>query len=115
MKKQAVAALIVSAGLAAAVWALSVAFTGKSEPWDAEAPYYLLGLAVAGVLAGAIVPRPWWAHYVGAIAGLAGYELVFLPLGPLFILGLVFLAGYSIIFAVTAALAASFRKRPVSN
>jgi hypothetical protein len=115
VKKQAAAAFMVSAGLAMAVWALSVPVTGQSEPWDAESPYYFIALAVVGALAGAVVPRPWWAHYAGAMAGQAGYELVFLKLGPLFFLGLVFLAGYSLIFVVAAAFAASFRKRPVSN
>ena len=112
MKKQAVTALVVSAGLAAGVWALSVPLTGKSEPWDSEGAYYFLALAVSGALSGVIAPRPWWAHYAGAMLGQAGYELAFLKLGPLFLLGLVFLAGYSMIFVVAAALAASFRKGP---
>jgi hypothetical protein len=115
VKKQATAAFAVAAGLAVAVWALSVPITGKSEPWDAEWPYYFLALAATGALAGVIVPRPWWAHYAGAMAGQAGYELAFLKLGPLFVLGLVFLAGCSVIFVVAAAFAASFRKKPISN
>jgi hypothetical protein len=36
--------------------------------------------------------RPW-AHYVGAVAGQAFYELLFLNVGPLFVLGLFFVIG----------------------
>ena len=99
-----------SATLAAVVWALSVPITGQSEPWDAEWPYYLIALAIAGAISGAVIPRHLAAHYIGAVSGQAAYELVFLKLGPLFVLGLAFLAGYTIIFLATAAVAASFRK-----
>jgi len=84
--------------------------TGRNEPWDADSPYYFVALAVAGAVSGAVVPKHLWAHYVGAVLGQAAYELAFLKLGPLFILGLVFLAGYSVIFVVSAAIVASFRK-----
>jgi len=100
----------VSAVLSAAVWALSIPMTGRNEPWDADSPYYFVALAVAGAVSGAVVPKHLWAHYVGAVLGQAAYELAFLKLGPLFILGLVFLAGYSVIFVVSAAIVASFRK-----
>jgi len=110
VKSSAIIAVFVSAALAAAVWALSIPITGHNEPWDAEAPYYLVALAIAGALSGALIPRHLWAHYVGAVLGQAAYELVFLKLGPLFILGLAFLAGYSIIFVVAAAIVASCRK-----
>ena len=103
-------AVIVSAVLSAAVWALSIPMTGRNEPSDADSPYYFVALAVAGAVSGAVVPKHLWAHYVGAVLGQAAYELAFLKLGPLFILGLVFLAGYSVIFVVSAAIVASFRK-----
>lgn len=103
-------AFTISSALAAVVWALSVPITGKSEPWDAEWPYYLIALAIAGAISGAVVPKSLGAHYLGAVAGQTAYELVFLKLGPLLVLGLVFLAGYSVIFLTAAAIAASFRK-----
>ena len=90
--------------MAAAIWALSMPVTGHSEPWDAEALYYPVALGVAGVISGAIIPKHLWAHYVGALLGQVAYELVFLKLGPLFMVGLVFLAAYSIIFVLGAAL-----------
>lgn len=103
-------AFINSSALAAIVWALSVPITGKSEPWDADWPYYLIALAIAGATSGAVIPKHLGAHYLGAVSGQAAYELVFLKLGPLFILGLGFMAGYSIIFLVAAGIVASLRK-----
>ena len=88
--------------------------TGRNEPWDADSPYYYVALAVAGAVSGAVVPKHLWAHYVGAVLGQAAYELAFLKLGPLFILGLVFLAGYSVIFVVSAAFVALLRKAGTS-
>ena len=104
MKKRALLAVLVAAGLSAAIWALSIPLTGEAEPWDAESPYYFVALAVAGGVSSAIVPRHLWAHYLGAVLGQIAYELAFLKLGPLFPLGLVFLAGYSLIFLAAAAL-----------
>lgn len=104
-------AFVVSAGMAAAVWALSVPLTGNVEPWDAHGPYYLFALAIAGALSGAVVPRHLPFHYVGAVVGQAAYELAFLKVGALFVLGLVFLAAYSVIFIGAAAIVASLRSR----
>lgn len=104
-------AFVLSAVLAAAVWGLSILLTGKNEPWDAEGAYYLVALAIAGAISGAAVPKHPVAHYVGAVVGQVAYGLVFLNVGPLFVLGLAFLAAYSIIFLVAMAVAASLRKR----
>ena len=106
--------MLVAAGLSAVIWALSIPITGKSEPWDADSAYYFVALAVAGAISGAVVPKRLWAHYVGAVLGQIAYELAFLKLGPLFIVGLIFLAGYSLIFLGAAAIAASFRTGPPS-
>jgi hypothetical protein len=48
---------------------------------------------------------------LGAIAGQLAYELAFLRMGPLFVLGLAFLAGYGVIFLGGAAVAGFLRKR----
>jgi hypothetical protein len=69
VKTRAVLALVVFAGLGAAIWALSIPVTGKSEPCDADSLYYFVALAVAGVVSGAVVPKPLWAHYLGAVLG----------------------------------------------
>ena len=111
MKSRLVLAVVLSASLAAVIWALSVPITGYKEPWDAEGPYYyLMGLAIAGAVSGAAIPRHLWAHYVGAVLGQVAYGLAFLKLGPLFIVGLAFLAGYTILFVVAAAIASLLRK-----
>lgn len=104
-------AFLLAAALSAAVWALSGPVTGAREPWDAEGPYYLLALALSGALSGALVPKSLWAHYLGAVVGQAVYELVFLSVGPLFLLGLAFLLAYGVVFLAAAAAAAYLRAR----
>ena len=44
-----------------------------------------------GLLLGAVRPRRFWMHYVGVLFGQLIYMLLFLPLGPLIVIGLVFL------------------------
>lgn len=102
-------ALTVSAIASALIWVLSPFLVGHREPWDADGYFYVLALIVSGLIAGLLAPRPLWAHYVGALVGQLGYELLFLRIGPLFVLGAAFLLGYSLIFVVAAALAAHVR------
>ena len=104
-------AFFVSAIAAAMIWVFSSAVTGNAEPWDAPGAYYFAALALAGAISGAIVPRHLLIQYVGAIVGQALYELLFLKIGALFVLGLVFLAAYSIIFLAAAAVVAKLRNR----
>ena len=111
MKKRAWLTILVSAVTSALIWALSPSLTGHREPWDADGLFYVAALVVAGSLAGVFVPKPLWAHYVGAVLGQSAYELLFMRMGPLFVLGVAFLLGYSIIFVVAAAVAAQFRVR----
>jgi hypothetical protein len=111
MKARAWSTILVSAAASALVWALSPWLAGHREPWDADGLFYVLALVVAGSLAGLLAPKPLWAHYVGAIVGQLGYEVLFLRIGPLFVLGAAFLLGYCIIFVVAAALAAQLRVR----
>lgn len=104
MKPSAWFAFLVSAITCALVWALSPLLTGHSEPWDVAGPFYFAALVVAGSLGGLLAPKPPWAHYLGAVAGQIVYMVLFLPAGPLFILGVVFLAVYSVIpFAAATA------------
>jgi hypothetical protein len=116
VKSHALLAIFLAAALSAVIWALSIPLTGKAEPWDAESPYYFVALALAGIISGLVVPKHLWAHYVGAVIGQVTYELAFLKLGPLFVLGLLFLGLYSLIFFGAAAIASSFRKdRPAGS
>ena len=91
------------------MWALSIPITGKSEPWDAEGPYFVIGLLIAGAVSGSLVPKHLALHYLGSMSGQVAYELLFFKFGPLFFLGLVFLAGYNIIFLAGAAIVAALR------
>jgi hypothetical protein len=108
-------ALVVSSVASALVWALSPVLVGHREPWDADGYFYILCLVVSGAIAGLLAPRPLWAHYVGALVGQAGYELLFLQVGPLFVLGIAFLLGYSLIFLVAAALAGYLHTRAAAG
>ncbi len=98
--------LAVSTVSAALIWALSPLLAGHREPWDADGPYYVLALVVAGAAAGVLAPRPWWAHYLGAWLGQLLFQILFLPIGSLVVLGAILLLGYSAIFALGAKLAA---------
>jgi len=110
MRRSAIAFLVATT-MAALVWALSSALSGHAEPWDADGPYYALALAVAGAISGGLLPRPLWAHYLGAVCGQAAFEVLFLGIGPLFIIGLAFLLGYSVVFLAAAAAAGFVRLR----
>jgi hypothetical protein len=114
MKARASTTILVSAVASALIWALSPWLTGHREPWDANSLFYIVALVVAGSLAGLLCPKPLWAHYVGAIVGQLGYELLFLRIGPLFVLGAVFLLGYCIIFVIGAAVAGQFLQKRFS-
>jgi hypothetical protein len=59
-----------------------------------------------GLTSAALMPRPLWVLYPGAVLGQLAYEAIFLDIGPLFLLGAVFLLGYSLVFLYNAALAA---------
>jgi hypothetical protein len=111
MKPRAWLTVLVSTASAGSVWALSPLLTGHREPWDTDGINYVVALAVAGFVAASIVPRPLWAHYLGALVGQLGYALLFLPAGPFTVLGAAFLLGYSLIFLAAAALAAFARTR----
>jgi len=95
----------------ALVWALSPLLTGFREPWDAPMPYYIAALVVAGAISGALLPKPIWAHYLGAVTGQILFELLFLRVGPLLLLGVVFLLAYSLVFVLAAAATGFVRRR----
>ena len=47
-----------------------------------ECQFYIIALLIAGAIAGAVAPKPLWAHYAGAFVGQLGYELLLLRVGP---------------------------------
>jgi hypothetical protein len=111
VKTRAWQTLIISALASASIWLLTPVLTSHREPWDADGSFYIVALVIAGAVAGTISPRPLWAHYVGSFAGQFGYELFFLHIGPLVVVGAVFLVVYCAVFSIAAALAGWFRGR----
>lgn len=85
---------LIAALASAAIWALTPLLANRREPWDVDGSFYIVALLIAGIVAGAIAPRPLWAHYVGSFIGQLGYELIFLRIGPLVIIGAVLLLFY---------------------
>ncbi|WP_312379920.1 hypothetical protein [Stutzerimonas balearica] len=104
-------ALLIASLAGVLIWALSPWASGQAEPWDGDGLYYSGALFTAGVLAGFIVPRPLWAQYLGVIVGQVLYLLLFLPIGPLLAVGLVFLLLWSLLFLAGAYAGARLRTR----
>src|SRR5262245_21507872 len=111
MKTEAAVAFIVAAVTSAMIWGASPWLTGKREPWDAAALFYVVALLFAGGISGALAPKPLWAHYVGSIVGQLSYEIFFLKTGPLFVLGAMFLLGYCLLFVLAASLTSYIVRR----
>jgi hypothetical protein len=93
------------------IWLLTPMLTSHREPWDAGGNFYPMALLIAGAMAGAIAPKPLWAHYAGSYIGQLGYELLFLGVGPLVIVGAVFLLGYCGLYSIAAGVAGMIRQR----
>jgi len=110
VKRRAALAFILAAIVSAAIWVLSPLVSGQEEPWDAEGFFYIGSLIALGGISGFSLPKPLWAHYSGSVVGQLSYELIFLPLGPLFILGVGFLLGYSLLFLVGALIGSRVRR-----
>lgn len=112
MSMQSFVTSMVAAIASASIWMVSPMLLGRAEPWDVDGFFYVGALAAAGLISGALCPKPLWAQYVGSVGGQLAYEALFLPVGPLILLGAVFLLGYSVIFLAAAAVAAWLRRLP---
>lgn len=82
--------------LGAFIWSISPYYTGQAEPWDAESSYYAVALFVTGLLLGIFRPMRLWSHPVGIVLGQLLYQLVFLSIGPLLLIGIMFLLVFSL-------------------
>jgi len=91
------------------IWVMTPVLTSHREPWDVDGSFYIVALLIAGAAAGAVAPKPLWAHYAGSFTVQLVYELIFLRVGPLVIIGAAFLLGYCTVFSMAAALAAFVR------
>lgn len=112
MKTNPIAAIAISAVLAALVWVLSNAVTGNPEPWDGSMAYYLGGLFLAGFVSAWIAPRPVWTYYLGALIGQVAYML-FAGAGAMILAGALFTALFSVAALAGAFVAKSIRKSKV--
>lgn len=90
-KHRAAVTCTFAAGLGASIWLPSPWLTGHSESWDADGFYCLGALLVTGSISGVVAPRPVWAHHGGSFLGQAGYELLFIKVGTLLLVGIGFL------------------------
>ena len=111
MKRNAAIGLSVAAGLGAGIWAASPLVTGSVEPWDAESTYYIISLCLVGAVVGFLYPQQFWVAFPGVVAGQLIYLHVFLPSGPLLLLGVLFLLGYGVLPLIAALLAGMIRQR----
>ena len=111
MNRDMIIGFSVAAVLGAVIWGLSPLLTDAVEPWDAESPYYLLSLFVAGGLVGLLCPKHVWVAYLGIVMGQLAYMLIALPSGPLLLLGVLFLFGYGVLSLLGLALASQVRRK----
>jgi hypothetical protein len=110
MKKAIAINLLISALAGASIWFLSPFLAGHKEPWDSPSYYYLIALSTGGLFLGLILPRQFWAHYPGIILGQFAYSYFFLPVGPLWPIGLGILVINSLACLVASAIGAGLRR-----
>jgi hypothetical protein len=111
MKLEVTVAIVLAGLLSAAIWALSPSIAGHKEPWDASGYYYPAALSLGGLASGLIAPEALWAHYVGSLLGQIVWTLLFINVGPFFILGAGFLLTYSLLYLAGAFLGSRLRFR----
>mgnify|MGYP003384166393 CR=1 FL=1 len=97
MNKDITINLLLSAFIGVLVWAASPYVVGTIEPWDSESSYYVLSILISGVVLGTYSQKQIWSFGVGTFIGQLLYIVIFLPLGPLIIVGSVLLAGSGLI------------------
>ncbi len=83
--------------------------TGKAEPWDSETPYFSVALLGAGLILGLVQPRRQLLHWCGVVLGQLAWQVAFLPLGPLMVVGVLFLLLWSLLALGGSALGSAIR------
>lgn len=102
MNRSLIPSFLVAALAGALIWAISPMVTGHAEPWDAGGVYYFGALVLAGLVSGLLAPKSIWMLYLGSIAGQFLYHVLFMPSGPLIVIGIAFLIAWSLIFMAGA-------------
>lgn len=105
MKNHPAFTFIVAALFGATTWLLAPWVIGHQEPWDGDGTYYFVALLVTGIAAGMISPKPVWALYTGVFIGQFGYQLLFLEVGSLVLVGVGTLLVCGLVFVVAALVA----------
>jgi hypothetical protein len=83
---------VASAIFGAVIWHYSPEFSGEIEPWDSDSPFYFWSLLSSGLIVGFVInPEKLWPVVLGTAIGQFLYSVLFLPLGPLMIIGFGFL------------------------
>ena len=97
MKKSAKLNVLASSFIGAFIWFASPYLTGELEPWDSETFYYIGSLLLGGIILGLYNSEKIWAYAIGIFLGQLIYSLLFLPLGPLVLIGSLYLAASSLV------------------
>ena len=61
-------------------------------------------------MVGGLIPKHLWTVFLGVVVGQILYMLIFIPSGPLLLIGIVFLMGYGLISLIAAIFAARLRR-----
>ena len=110
MNKDKAISLCVASMLGTIIWVISPFVTGEIEPWDADSPYYIISLILAGAIVGWLIPKHLWTVFLGVIVGQIIYMLIFIPSGPLLLIGIVFLVGYGLFSLIAAMFVAKLKR-----
>lgn len=96
-KSKTVKSVMVGMAVSAAILAVSPFVTGLLEPWDSAGSYYFIAMLFAGVVGSIMYPKNFTVFLTGIFLGQLIYSVLFLPLGPLFIVGIFVMAFYTLI------------------
>lgn len=108
MKKTAPVLVSVLSG--AAIWAFSPLVTGEVEPWDSSSSYLLIAITLTSLMLGFVFPHHFAVSALGLTLGQMLYLGIFLPDGPLVIVGFLLLAGYGIMLSLPFTFIASLTR-----
>ena len=110
MKKSTKLNILISSVLGALIWFASPYLSGELEPWDSETFYYVGSLFIGGIILGLYNSEKIWGYAIGIFLGQIIYILLFLPLGPLILIGILYLAGSSLICYLGASVGKLLKK-----
>ena len=100
---KAIVSFIVGISFGAGIWWASPHLTGKTEPWDVDWPFYPVCLFVAGIITALICRWRFWISILGIYVGQFLYAAIFLPGGPLWIIGMIY-GGIYLLFSLFGGL-----------